>query len=101
MLTAWNDGCLALAAPPPVAWGSCRRPVPRTAVKQPRPSETRVAGAASDCAANSLMDSLVKGRLDRHMRTGSPDSVVCTAATNATLLGEPRPALAPWISPPR
>ena len=29
------------------------------------------------------------------------DSVVCTAATNGTLFGEPRPGLPPWCSPPR
>ena len=29
------------------------------------------------------------------MKIGWPDSVVCTAATNGTLFGEPRPALPP------
>ena len=46
VLTARNDGCLALATPPPVTWASCRMPVPCTAVQHPRPSETSVAGAA-------------------------------------------------------
>ena len=33
-----------------------------TTVKQPRPSETKVAGAASDFSAKAWIDSLVKGR---------------------------------------
>ena len=75
--------------------------VPHTAVKQPKPSETSVAGAARDWLAKAWIDSLVNGRCDRHTSTGWPDSVVCTAATKGILLGEPRPALPPWTSPPR
>lgn len=33
------------------------------------------------------------------MSTALPDAVVCTAATNGTLFGEPWPALAPQTSP--
>lgn len=54
VLTAKNKGCLALAAPPPVTCGSCRTPVPRTAVKQPKPSETSVAGAATSPKRSDL-----------------------------------------------
>ena len=51
-------------------------PMPRTAVKHPRPSETSVAGAASEREAKSSIDSFVNGRLDSHIKTGAPDSVV-------------------------
>lgn len=65
------------------------------------PSVTSVAGAASEFSANSWIDFLVNGRRDRHMKTACPDSVVCTAATKATLFSEPRPRLPPGRSPPR
>lgn len=53
--------------PLPATCSSCRMHVLWTALKQPRPSETSVAGAASEAAANSVIDSLANGRLDRHI----------------------------------
>ena len=58
-------------------------------------------GAASDLAAKSSNDSLVNGRCEKQAKTGAPDSVVCTAATNDTLFSDPRPGLPPGSSPPR
>ena len=53
-----------------------RMPAPRKAVKQSRPSETNVAGAASDFSAKAWIDSFVKGHCDRHIKTGCPEAVV-------------------------
>ena len=48
--------------------------MPRTAVKQPRPSDTSVAGAASDFSAKAWMDPVVNGRCDRHILYGAIES---------------------------
>ena len=62
-------------------------PVPCKTWKQVSPSEAKVAGAASDFWAKSCKFALVNRRWDRHTVVFWPDSVVCTAATNGTLLG--------------
>src|SRR5450755_3094754 len=101
VLTAQNCGSLTQALPPPVTVRSCTMPkLPRT-VKQPNPSDTTVAGNASDLAAKSKTDWVVNGRCSKQHNTGCPASVVCTAAMNGTLFSEPRPALPPERSPPR
>jgi len=51
------------------------------ALKQPRPSDTSVAGAARERSANASSAALVNGLGNRHTNIGWPDSVVCTVAT--------------------
>jgi hypothetical protein len=44
--------------------------MPRTTLKQPRPSDTSVAGAASEFSAKAWIDSLLNGRCDRPQQDG-------------------------------
>ncbi len=59
-------------------------PMPRTALKQPRPSETRVAGAASERSANCWIDSLVKDKRGQVLPFARP---LCAAAGEKGMAG--------------